>query len=168
MSAARRRDRRGFTLPEVVVVIVILGVLASVAIPAYVSMTKQAESSNVEYMAGSLTSALNINSSKLLTSGGTIASHNPFADLATPPDNYAGAFGDVDLTNCQPGQWAYQSGNASNGNWPVVVYRPKSTLTTAFTWGGAQWLVYQVNTVTGPTGNVVGLTLAEYPPLHQW
>ena len=168
MPPTARGRARAFTLVETVLVILILGVLAGVAVPLYASMTKEAESANVEHTAGTLRSTLNIESSKALTSGQTIAAHNPFDDLALKPNTYAGSFPDVDLTNCQPGQWAYQSGNSSNGNWAVICYRPKATLTTAFTWGGAQWLIYTVTPVTNAAGGTVGLVLVEYPPLHVW
>lgn len=163
-----RPRTRGFTLIELVLVILILGILAGLALPAYVSMRKEAETSSAENVTGSLKSALGIKSSKQLLAGQVIAAHNPFDDLVIVPNNYAGAFGDVDLSNCQPGQWAYQIGNGANGFWPIVIYRPMSTLTTAFSWGGSQWILYEVKTVTSPAGNVVQTYMAEYPPLHKW
>jgi len=45
--------------------------------------------------------------------------------VGNQPSNYIGSFGDVNLSNCQSGEWAYQSGDSSNGNWAVVVYRAK-------------------------------------------
>lgn len=159
---------RGFTFVEVVLVVVVLGVLAGIAIPAYVSMTKQAESASVEHLAGTLSSALNIYSAKMAATGQPPTSANPFDNLAGRPDNYVGVFADVNLSNCQPGQWAFQAGDVSNGNWPVVVYRPKATLATAFVWSGVQWIIYEVKPVTNELGSTVGLALVEYPPLHKW
>jgi prepilin-type N-terminal cleavage/methylation domain-containing protein len=168
MPHAEPRTTSGFTLIELILVVAILGTLAAIALPAYVSMSRQAESASVEYMTGTLSSALNVNAAKLLASGQPIAAHNPFDDLIRHPDNYAGAFGDVDLTNCQPGQWAYQTGNAANGYWPVLIYRPKVTMAAAFGWGGVQWIIYTVTAVTNAQGATVGLALIEYPPAHQW
>jgi prepilin-type N-terminal cleavage/methylation domain-containing protein len=159
---------RGFTFIELVVAIVVLAILAAVAYPVYVNISKQAESAAAEGTIAAMRSALNINSIQKLVAGQAIAPHNPFDDLVRPPSNYAGAFGDVDLSNCPPGQWAFQSGNASNGNWAAVLYRPNATLTTAFAWGGAQWLVYEVKTDTNSAGQTIGLSLTEYPPQHKW
>lgn len=47
----------GFTLIELVVVIVVLGVLAAIAMPRYVSMTKEARMAAVESLAGAVWSA---------------------------------------------------------------------------------------------------------------
>ena len=148
--------------------VVILGVLLAIAYPRFVNLSKDAEAAAAEATIGALASALNIYSVKQLAAGQPLVDHNPFDDLARPPGNYAGAFPDVDLSNCPPGQWAYQSSNASNGNWAVVLYRARASLTTAFSWGGAQWLIYEVKIQTNTAGQTVGLTLTEYPPLHKW
>ncbi|MBC7624304.1 MAG: prepilin-type N-terminal cleavage/methylation domain-containing protein [Aeromicrobium sp.] len=158
----------GFTMIELILVVAIIGVLAALAYPRFVNLSKDAEAAAAEATIGALASALNIHAVKQLAAGQTIVPHNPFDDLMRPPVNYAGAFGDVDLSNCPPGRWAYQIGNGSNGNWAVVLYRAKATLTTAFAWGGAQWLIYEVKPSTNAAGQTVGLSLTEYPPLHKW
>jgi prepilin-type N-terminal cleavage/methylation domain-containing protein len=162
-----RSNQKGFTLIEVIVIIIIVGLLGAIAIPKYISWTKAAERGNVESVIGSLRSALGLYSAKQIVSMQPITAHNPFDDLSVKPPNYAGAFGDVDLSNCPSGSWAYQSGNSSNGNWAVVCYRPKATLSSAFTWGGVQWIILVVNTATNPNGTPIGLSLDNYQS-YQW
>jgi prepilin-type N-terminal cleavage/methylation domain-containing protein len=59
---------RGFTLIEIVVVIVLLGALAAIAIPKFADNTQQAEIAFVKNVAGTLRSATKIAQSKWLTS----------------------------------------------------------------------------------------------------
>ncbi len=163
-----RNNQKGFTLLELVLVIILVGILAAAAVARYISLAKEAERVVVEHTIGNLREALSIYTTKQLVSNQTITAQNPLTGLSYV-SNYAGAFDDVDGTNCPAGYWAYQIGNASNGGWVVVVYRPKATLTQAFTWGGMQWIIYIVNEVKDASGKTIGLTLSEYtPPLHIW
>ena len=52
------RNNKGFTLIELVVVIVILGILAAVALPRFINSTKDAHKAAVEGTAGALASAV--------------------------------------------------------------------------------------------------------------
>lgn len=54
------RSESGFTLIELVIVIVILGILASVAIPKYEDMREQARAATLKGQVGSIRSALSI------------------------------------------------------------------------------------------------------------
>ena len=164
-----RHDQKGFTLLELVFVIILVGVLAAAAVSRYISLAKEAERTVFVYEIGTFSAAFSTYSLKQLAGNQTITANDFFINQKFYFSNYAGAFGDIDGTNCPAGYWAYQIGNASNGNWTVVVYRPKATLTQAFNWGGIQWIIYIVNGVTDASGKTIGLSLSEYAsPLHIW
>jgi MSHA pilin protein MshA len=56
-----RKSSAGFTLIELMSVIVILGILAATAIPKFVDLSGAAKSASVEGMAGALASASSLN-----------------------------------------------------------------------------------------------------------
>ena len=66
---SRIRDQRGFTLIEFVMVIVLLGVLAAIAIPKYVDLKKDAQNATADGIVASVTSAAAIGYAKKAIGG---------------------------------------------------------------------------------------------------
>ena len=56
----RKNQQQGFTLIELVIVVVILGLLAVTAIPKFLDLTNQAENANIEGMAGGFATAVSL------------------------------------------------------------------------------------------------------------
>lgn len=56
-----QQNQRGFTLIELVMVIVILGVLAATALPKFVDLSSEAKTAAAQAMAGAMSSAMTTN-----------------------------------------------------------------------------------------------------------
>jgi prepilin-type N-terminal cleavage/methylation domain-containing protein len=67
-----KSTQQGFTLIELVMVIVILGILAATAIPRFVNLSSQARQASVEGLAGSISSAFAINFAAVSAGGAGI------------------------------------------------------------------------------------------------
>lgn len=97
-AAARARGRRatiqrGFTLVELVTVIVILGVLAAVAIPRFTDLQSKARAAKVQAVAGSMKSAVALTKASALANGHTCAATGEAVSLEGRS---------IALNHCQP------------------------------------------------------------------
>lgn len=152
MALRKLRSGEGFTLIELVVIIVVLGILAAVAIPKLFDVSKEAEQAAVATMVSNLESALSIYVAKQFVAGQPITVHNPFDDLSNIPANYNGANDPVTTSNTPNGKWSYRS----SGNW--IMYNPKASITGGWANGGENFIIYKVEPVVEGT-DTVGLRL---------
>ena len=107
-----KRHCRGFTLIELIVVITIVVILASVLLNRVLSYQEQAEKAAMQQVASALQSALTMKYARLMTGGieseaATLAIENPMNWLAKIPDNYSGEFYDVTPRSVAPGNWVF-------------------------------------------------------------
>ena len=84
-SKLNLRRTSGFTLVELVIVIVVLGILAAVAIPRFFDFTGDAKEASCKGALGGVRSAIaNYYAHSVTPSGGGVASFPSIAELTTP------------------------------------------------------------------------------------
>ncbi|MEE9166598.1 MAG: type II secretion system protein [Candidatus Neomarinimicrobiota bacterium] len=105
------KDQAGFTLIELIMVVIILGILSAVAIPRYMNMVATAEEAAEDAVISQIKAGLETYATeKLITEGRRVWPTNPFDALETKPDKYeTGAGTDAD----EDGEWTF---NTTTGN----------------------------------------------------
>lgn len=105
-----KKTQNGFTLIELIMVMIILGVLAAVAIPRYLDTIQNAEKASEDAVISNIRGALENHAiHKLLDSGRRIWPDNPFDALSEQPQTYTedGTWADSDQ------EWTFVSGTPS-------------------------------------------------------
>ena len=90
-----KANQQGFTLIELVVVIVILGILAVTAAPKFIDLTGDAKSSTMEAVKGSLSSVADMAHAKALVQGHT----GGLLSIAGQNINFVASYPDVEAIN---------------------------------------------------------------------
>lgn len=101
MVISKKTNQQGFTLVELVVVIIILGILAAVALPKFMDVTTQAHESAVDGAAGGLGAGVALFHAQWVANGHTAAT----VDVA--------GFGDDDVSSNADG-WPVSTDNSTN------------------------------------------------------
>ena len=83
-----RRNKKGFTIIELIVVIAIIAILAAIAIPSFIGITAEANSAVAIANARSIATA--INSYNALNPNGTLIAEEADLDAAALPGTLAG------------------------------------------------------------------------------
>jgi MSHA pilin protein MshA len=133
MFTARLSNHRGFTLIELVIIIVILGILAAVAIPKYQDMSSQAKDAACRGALGALRSGVTIYyANQAVTTGtatwptlaqletvGTVMAQsipkNPYQTSTNAPDSIVTGITKGTIVGARGG-WAYLT--ATGEIWP--------------------------------------------------
>ena len=111
-------SQNGFTLIELIIVMVILGIMAAVAVPRYLDSIENAEASAEDAVISAIRAGLKqAANDSLYTNGRASWPSNPFDALSKTTDglvDLAGYTEDVDLADVD-GEWTFIVTDAENG-----------------------------------------------------
>jgi prepilin-type N-terminal cleavage/methylation domain-containing protein len=100
------RDQRGFTLIEIIMVIVLLGIIAAIAIPKYIDLRTEASDATASGIVGAIVSSASIGYADLVTHN----SGTTFPNFTTLHNNYLQAQ-NITMNSDANGWWANIGGN---------------------------------------------------------
>ena len=102
----KKKFNKGFTLIELIIVMVILGIMAAVAVPRYLDSISNAEESAENAVINSIRAGLKqYANNKLYSEGRAIWPNNPFDALSEKPAGYSTDVTDADVD----GEWTFSN-----------------------------------------------------------
>lgn len=104
--------QHGFSLFEIVVVVLLVGVLMIVAIDRMLQLQIESERVSVQHIIGVLNSAVNLQAAELIVDRGlnsirSLENTNPLSYLSELPHNYSGLKSDKDANQHDVASWYY-------------------------------------------------------------
>ena len=120
------KHNNGFTLIELIMVMIILGILSAVAIPRYLETIEKSEIASQDAVITKLCAALeNYAQHKMLTEGRRIWPSNPFDALETKPHTYTDDAAAVDAN--VDNEWTFVVEEWENGTGRITHQRADNT-----------------------------------------
>ena len=105
------KNKNGFTLIELIIVMVILGIMAAVAVPRYLDSISNAEESAEDAVINSIKAGLKqYANNSLYESGRPEWPNNPFETLSEKPAGYSTDNQDADVD----GEWTFNEGRITH------------------------------------------------------
>ena len=116
----KTNKKNGFTLIELIIVMVILGVMSAVAVPRYLDSISNAEKSSEDAVIAAIKNGLKQHANNsLFEDGRAISPDNPFDVLSETPKGYNSAdngtesgIGQLDGIADEDGEWTFDFSNS--------------------------------------------------------
>ena len=107
----KKKFNNGFTLIELIIVMVILGIMAAVAVPRYLDSISNAEKAAEDAVISSIKAGLTqYANNSLVESGRATWPDNPFDALSEKPAGYSTDVTDADVD----GEWTFSNGRITH------------------------------------------------------
>jgi prepilin-type N-terminal cleavage/methylation domain-containing protein len=170
-SPAAFTKQRGFSLFEIVLVVLLIGVMMSIAIDRMLQLQIVAERVSVQQLLGNLKGAVNLQAAELVARNGlssmrTLEKSNPIQYLQEPPRNYLGLKDDRVAGQLKKGNWFFDP------NENILVYIVENTAFFETNLSGIPRIRFQVSLIyndnidTGRTNSIRGVTIKSLDNYH--